>query len=95
MILSFDFISQFLNVISIVAIYNSKDSEEKEKIMEIFKINIQLYEAKMRSQLNEYLKKMIELKIKDIHFFSAFKLIVSYAKKEINFDQFLKNPLLY
>ena len=48
----------------------------------------------MRSQLNEYLKKMIELKIKDIHFFSAFKLIVSYAKKEINFDQFFEKSII-
>ena len=42
----FYFISQFLNVISIVGIYNSKDSEEKEKIMEIFKININYMKPK-------------------------------------------------
>ena len=89
----FDFIFEILNIFTLVAIHNSKDIHEKEKVIENYKCFIKLNFVKIKSQLSEFMKYIIHLQVKNKFLVSALKLIVSYIKNEINFNSFFEKTI--
>lgn len=88
-----DFISEFLNVITIVCIYISNDIKEKENIIDTCKLLISFYETQMKIPFNKYLDNITKLGVKNTYLFSAVQLIVNYSENDLTFIQLFDKVL--